>query len=131
VAATPAPPPRALRVLVVDDLTDAADSLAELATLAGHEARAAYCGCSAVALAESFGPDVVVLDVEMPGEDGYAVAARLRERLPRRPVLVAVTGHAHLDDRSRVEGLDHHFLKPADPAALLDLLGRYVGTPAR
>jgi CheY-like chemotaxis protein len=131
VAATPVPPPRALRVLVVDDLQDAADSLAELLALAGYEARAAYCGCAAVALAESFDPDVVVLDVEMPGEDGYEVAARLRERLPRRPMLVAVTVHPHLDDRSRVEGIDHHYLRPADPAALLDLLGRYAGTPAR
>jgi CheY-like chemotaxis protein len=130
VAATPAPPPRALRVLVVDDLKDAADSLAELLTLSGYAARATYCGCAAVAAADAFDPDVVVLDVEMPGEDGYAVAARLRERRPRRPVLVAVTGCPHLDDRSRAEGIDHHFLKPADPAALLALLGRCAATPA-
>src|SRR5262249_34073123 len=87
-----APVPRR-RILVVDDNQDAADSLALLLRLAGQDARAAYDGPSALAQAREFEPEVVFLDIGMPGMDGYEVARRLRrDRPPGGPVLVALTG---------------------------------------
>jgi two-component system CheB/CheR fusion protein len=77
----------------------------------------------------SFPPDVVLMDIGLPGEDGYAVARRVCAALRRRPVLVAVTGHQDLEGRSRVEGFDHHLLKPVDPEELVYLLMTYTTRP--
>jgi CheY-like chemotaxis protein len=119
----PAPPaPRPLRVLVVDDHRDSADSLGHLLTTLGHDARVAYGGADARAEAASFPPDVVLMDIEMPGEDGYAVARSLCAQLSYRPVRVAVTCFGNLEGRSRSEGFEHHLLKPLDPAELAPLL---------
>jgi CheY-like chemotaxis protein len=120
---TPAPPaPRPLRVLVVDDHRDSADSLGLFLTLLGHDARVVYGGAGARAVAASFPPDVVLMDIEMPGEDGYAVARALCGQLGYRPVRVAVTCFGNLEERSRSEGFEHHLLKPLDPAGLVPLL---------
>jgi CheY-like chemotaxis protein len=120
---TPArPAPRPLRVLVVDDHHDSADSLGLLLTTLGHDARVAYGGADARAAAMSFPPDAVLMDIEMPGEDGYAVARALCTQLGYRPVRVAVTCFGNLDERSRSEGFEHHLLKPIDPRTLVGLL---------
>jgi CheY-like chemotaxis protein len=111
-----------LAVLVVDDRRDCADSLAELLRAYGHEARAAYTSAEAMIAADSFPADVVVMDIGMPGMDGYELARKLCERLAYRPILVAVTGYGNLEERSRREGFDHHFLKPVAPAELVSAI---------
>jgi len=112
-------PPR--RVLVVDDNVDAAMSLAELLRHRGHDVRTAFEGVGAVAEAERFDPDAVVLDIGLPGIDGYETARRLR-RLPsgRHMMIIAVTGWGQEEDRrrSREAGFDHHLVKPAHPDAI-------------
>ena len=118
------PAPRC-RVLIVDDNRDATETLAMLVDLMGHEVRTAFDGESAVALARDFLPDVVLLDVGLPGIDGYEVARRLRRQSGREPaVLVALTGHGQPDDRRRAlaAGFDRHELKPLAAATLEPLL---------
>jgi len=119
--ASPAPSRRAeaaapLRVLVVDDNVDAAAVLGKLLRLRGHEVSLAYDGPGALAAAAAAPPDLVVLDIGLPGMDGYAVAARLRAAGHASPALVALTGYGREDDlqRSRDAGFDHHLVKPID-----------------
>lgn len=110
----PAASMRGLRVLVVDDNADAADSLAMLLKAAGHEPQVAYEGRSAIVCAETREFDVVFLDIGLPGMDGYEVARRLRQQRNERLRLVALTGYGQPDDRetSRRAGFDHHLVKP-------------------
>ena len=119
-----------LRVLVVDDNVDAANSIAKLLGLFGHKMKCAHDGPSALSVAEEFGPDVVILDIGLPGMDGYEVARRLRstERF-RRTALIALTGYGQQDDRLRSEqaGFDQHLTKPVDP----DLLHNVIVDPRR
>jgi CheY-like chemotaxis protein len=114
-----------LRVLIVDDLPDLIQSLATLLRLWGHDARSARNGPEALNVAADYHPDVVLLDVSLPGMDGYQVARRLRSNPDfRRTFLVSVTGHggeAHIQ-RSREAGCDCHLLKPVNPADLERLL---------
>ena len=117
---------RTLSVMIVDDDRDGADSLAEVFRLFGHQVKVAYTPTTAVIEAGSFTPDVVLMDIGIPGLDGYRLARRLCDLFDRRPVLVAVTGYGGLEDRSRREGFDHHVVKPADPSALLALLGAHA-----
>jgi len=116
---------RGLRVLVVDDNADAADSLALLLRLHGHDVRVAHDGLGALALAPAFRPELIFLDIGMPGMDGYEAARRLR-RLPglQRVRLAALTGWGQQEDRRRSKeaGFDVHLVKPVDPAALEGLL---------
>jgi PAS domain S-box-containing protein len=117
--------PHRRRVLVVDDNTDAADSLALLLRLAGQDVRAAYDGPSALALAGEFRPELVFLDIGMPGMDGYEVARRLRQQPGVDGLtLVALTGWGQEEDRdrSREAGFDLHLIKPVEPGALDRLL---------
>jgi CheY-like chemotaxis protein len=113
------------RVLVVDDNRDAATTLAILLAAAGYEVETCFDGPSALAAAEWFGPDACVLDIKMPGMDGYELARLLREKSPDRPpILATITGYgdtAHLD-RAADAGFDLHFTKPADPAQLAEQL---------
>ena len=116
-------PPR--RVLIVDDNTDAADSLAVLLSLEGHETRAIYSAREAIARAESFQPDVILLDIGLPEMDGYEVARCIRELPGGRAVkLVAVTGYGGSEDRmrTRAAGFDAHLLKPLELALLARVL---------
>jgi signal transduction histidine kinase len=120
-AAVPAPPGGPCAVLLVDDNVDAAESLAILLRLGGCEVRVAHDGPSALAAARTSPPEFVVLDIGLPGMDGYEVARRLRaEPATRDAVLVAVTGYGREEDvaRSREAGFDHHFVKPVEFAAL-------------
>jgi PAS domain S-box-containing protein len=113
------------RVLVVDDNRDAADSLALLLRLQGHEVRVAHDGPSALELAGSFRPALVFLDLGMPGMDGYEVARRLRKRPGlEKVVLAALTGWGQQEDRHRTAeaGFDRHLVKPPEPKELENLL---------
>lgn len=114
-----------LRLLVVDDNTDAADTTAALLRSGGHRVSVAYDAHQALALAERDAPQVLVLDIGLPEMDGYELARRLR-LLPQtaHAMLIALTGYGQADDRerSRRAGFDHHLVKPADPAVLNALL---------
>jgi two-component system CheB/CheR fusion protein len=113
------------RVLVVDDNADAREALRFLLDDEGFEVRTAADGPDALAQAETFCPDVVLLDIGLPGIDGYEVARRLRT-LPvtRNARIVAVSGYGQAQDRerSRAAGFDDHLLKPVSPSRLLDLV---------
>jgi signal transduction histidine kinase/integral membrane sensor domain MASE1/ActR/RegA family two-component response regulator len=122
------------RILVVDDNRDAADSLAMLLRLRGHEVQTAYDGAAALEIARAYRPEVMLLDLGMPRMSGYEVARQARKSdALRDTVLVAVTGWGQAEDRQRSEeaGFDDHITKPADPAVLEKLLAslpRHVGT---
>ena len=108
-----------------DDNRDAADSLAMLLRINGHEIRTAYDGAEALQTASDFHPDVVLLDIGLPKMDGHEVAAQIRREPWGRPVrLIAVTGWSDETDRakSRAAGFDHHLVKPLDTAHLAQLL---------
>jgi PAS domain S-box-containing protein len=121
----PVAPTAPRRILVVDDNVDAAESLAVLLRLAGHEVRVASDGPAALTAAQAGPPDVVVLDLGMPGMDGFEVARRLRV-LPgtKDALLVAMTGWAQEDDRRRCyeAGFDGHLPKPVEWGALRQFL---------
>lgn len=122
-----------LSVLVVDDNRDAAESLAMLLRTAGAEVHVAHDGPAALAEFERCEPDVVLLDIGMPGMDGYEVARRLREiSAGQRVAIVALTGWGQDDDRQRVRdaGFDHHLVKPVDLALLQALLTTLAGSRA-
>ena len=114
-----APP---MRILVADDNRDAADSLQRVLALFGHEVRVAYDGASALRISGEFQPRVAILDLGMPGTDGYAVARSLRRQ--GEVTLVALTGWGQEGDRRRTAeaGFDHHLIKPVDPQMLNVLL---------
>jgi two-component system CheB/CheR fusion protein len=113
------------RILVVDDSVDTAQSLALLLRLKGHQVEVAHDGPAALEVALSFEPEVVLLDIGLPGIDGYEVARRLREEARlARALLVALTGYGQEEDRRRARyaGFDHHFTKPVDPTVLYNLI---------
>ena len=134
-AATPAEPasaPAPKRVLVVDDNADAADTLALLIQAAGHDVAIAYDGPSALAEAARNRPDFVLLDIGLPGIDGYEVAERLRRDLGTRSVkIAALTGYGQQRDRARTEAADFdaHFVKPVELETVLDFLGESAPAP--
>ncbi len=113
------------RVLVVDDNRDAATSAAMLVEMMGNEVRTAFDGEDAVRLAAEFRPDVILLDIGLPGMNGYQAARLIREQYGNdHIVLVAVTGWGQARDRELATeaGFDHHMVKPVDPQALTDFL---------
>ena len=117
--------PPALRMLIVDDNRDAADSLGMLLRTIGNEIRTAYDGLEALQVAGEFRPEVVLLDIGLPKIDGHEVAQRIRrEPWGARVCLIAVTGWSDEADRarSRAAGFDHHLVKPLDTAHLAQLL---------
>ena len=112
-------PPR--RVLIVDDNEDAANSLAMILKLSGHETTPVYTAEDALERASTFKPDVVLLDIGLPGMDGYEVAQKMRELPGLRGIrLVALTGYGRSDDRLRAReaGFDDHLTKPVEFAVL-------------
>jgi CheY-like chemotaxis protein len=115
----------ALRVLVVDDNRDAAESMGLVLARAGAEVEVVHDGLSALDRVEKFHPAIVLLDIGMPDMDGYEVARRIRARAALRDVrLVALTGWGQAEDkrRSRDAGFDHHLIKPAGIDELRALL---------
>lgn len=121
--------PRSPRLLVVDDNRDAADSLALLLGLWGYRPQVAYDGPSALDLIRAECPDGVLLDLGLPGIDGFQLAAAVRERSDRTgTAVIAVTGYgtrAHRE-RARAAGFDHFLIKPVDPLGLQELLGELL-----
>jgi signal transduction histidine kinase len=118
------------RVLVVDDNVDAAKSLAMLLQLMGHATETAYSGPTGLAAAREFHPDVIILDIGLPGMDGYEVARRLRcEPGLSTTLLVALTGWGTEEDKRRAihAGFDYHLTKPADAETITEILAK----PAR
>lgn len=109
------------RILIVDDNTDSVETMATLIRLSGHEIAVAHDGETALEKATSFQPEIVLLDVGLPGMDGYEVAERLRA-IPenKKLVIVALTGYGKEEVRQRAmdAGFDYHFVKPVDFTAL-------------
>ena len=119
---------RTLRVLVADDNRDAADSLAAILNMSGNEVLVAHSGEEALRLARIERPQAIILDIGMPGMNGYEVARRIRvEAWGERTLLIAVTGWGQAEDkqRSRDAGFDHHLTKPIDVAEVEKILGDF------
>jgi CheY-like chemotaxis protein len=117
---------RGLRVLVIDDCADTVETMAMVLCLYGHEVRTAADGPTALRLAQEQMPDVVLLDIGLPGMDGWEVASRLKAlKGPggKAPVLIMVSGYGQEVDlrRSEDRGIDHHLIKPADMEELQQL----------
>ncbi|MEM5438086.1 response regulator [Paraburkholderia diazotrophica] len=115
------------RVMVVDDSVDGAESMSILLEMLGHEVRVLYDGAAAIAAAPEFRPEVVLLDIGLPGIDGYHVARALRaEPASANALLIALTGYGQDSDRQRTHdaGFDHHLVKPAS----LDDIERVIAT---
>ncbi|MGH8138927.1 MAG: ATP-binding protein [Steroidobacteraceae bacterium] len=118
-------PGRAMRVLVVDDNVDAADSIALLLSIDGFEARSVHSASAALDTVGSFKPEVVLLDIGLPIMDGYEVARRLRARVPPGQMrIVALSGYGQPADRERAAqaGFDEYLVKPVEPTALSGFL---------
>jgi PAS domain S-box-containing protein len=118
------------RVLVVDDNQDAARTMAMLVEALGGRAATANDALTALAMIREFQPDVVFLDIGMPGIDGYEACRRIRQQAAvRRPIVVALTGWGHPQDKRRAldAGFDAHLTKPVDPSAVEDLLAVSAG----
>src|SRR5690606_4505232 len=114
-----------LRVLIVDDNVDAAETLSAVLTLSGHVTRLVHTGAKALPEALDFNPDVILLDIGLPELDGYAVARLIRNEPALRSVaVVALTGWGSEEDRrqARNAGFDEHLVKPVDTAQLAAVL---------
>jgi PAS domain S-box-containing protein len=118
-------PRSTLRILIVDDNRDGADSLAMMLKMMGNETRTAYDGQEGVEVCEAFRPDVVLLDIGLPKLNGYEACRRIRA-LPngKKIILIAVTGWGQDDDRRRSHnaGFDHHLVKPVESQSLMQML---------
>ncbi|MDI1432455.1 hybrid sensor histidine kinase/response regulator [Polyangium sorediatum] len=122
------------RILVVDDHADVAESLSMLLRIAGHEVHTALDGCAALEAARTFRPEVVLLDIGLPGMNGYEVASVLRrDPAQAETILIALTGYGHEEDRRRAReaGFTAHLVKPVDLATLERVLGSIDTSPAR
>ncbi len=117
---------KCLQVLVVDDNVDTAEGMARLLTLSGHSVGIATSGPDAIEAARRVCPYAVLLDIGLPGMDGYEVAKVLRQLLGPDDLIIAVSGYGDQESRRRTKeaGFDHHFVKPVDYDTLLSLLGR-------
>jgi CheY-like chemotaxis protein len=113
-----------VRVLVVNDYADNVESMAMLLRLYGHEVETALGGPAALRAAWTNPPSVVLLDISMPGMNGYEVARQLRRMFQDRVVIIALTAHGFEEDKRRCleAGFDRHFVKPADPMKVEKLI---------
>jgi CheY-like chemotaxis protein len=119
------------RVLVVDDNRDTVVTTMEVLRTMGHAVLGCYDGAEAIERVVEFDPDVVIMDLAMPQMSGWNAASAIRERFPKRPVLIAVTGEFRGGaDRilSHMVGFDHYILKPADPGVLGRLIEKAPAT---
>ena len=122
------------RVFVVDDNRDAADTLGMYLSLEGYDVRVAYDGDEAIEEAHQFQPEVALLDIGLPGKDGYEIARAMRSERDDDVMLIAVTGYTSEDDvaKARAAGFDHHFSKPPNlPALLQKIEKRFAGRAPR
>jgi PAS domain S-box-containing protein len=127
--AQPSPSSRALRVLIADDSRDSAESLGMLLELSGHEVHLTHDGLEALAVAAAKRPDVALLDIGMPGMNGYEVAAGIRrEPWGSRMTLIAITGWGQEEEKrmARAAGFDHHLTKPMDSVVLESILATAI-----
>jgi two-component system OmpR family response regulator len=109
------------RILLVDDSVDAAEAMSMLLETLGHEVRTMHDGPSALAMVDDFAPDVVILDIGLPGMNGYELAREMRARPNTKTALmIALTGYGGESDRqkAREAGFDHHLVKPVSFAAI-------------
>jgi two-component system CheB/CheR fusion protein len=119
-----------IRVLIVDDLKAAADSMRILLEMKNYSVEIAYDGVAALEVAQSFRPDVILLDIGLPNMDGYEVARRLRATSQAGvPLLIALTGYGQPADRQKAmdAGFDHHLIKPADVHVVCNLIAEHYG----
>jgi CheY-like chemotaxis protein len=115
------------KILIADDNVDAAESLAMLLQLEGHDVTVVHDGHEAIAAFDSVRPDVALLDIGMPGRDGYEIARHIRRSPQGRSVmLIAVTGWGQDSDKTQAlqSGFNHHFTKPVEPEVLTALLAQ-------
>ncbi len=126
---TPVPPPaRGSRVLIVDDNADAAESIALYLKLEGHEVKTVSDGQQALSSGPVFAPQVIVLDIGLPGLSGYDVAMRMRQMpATEHALMIALTGYGAKEDRVRAmeAGFDHHCVKPTDPHKIVELIAQW------
>jgi CheY-like chemotaxis protein len=118
-----------LRILAVDDEPDSLDVVAEVLTRAGADVRRARSASAALSLVDGWQPDVLLSDIEMPGEDGYAFIARFRQRVGGDGIpAIAVTAYGRVEDRQRAlaAGFVEHVTKPVDPAQLVTAVASLV-----
>ncbi len=122
----PNPAPQS-SVLVIEDNDDARAALVALLELEGYVVDGAADGTKGIEMVRAKSPDAVLVDIGLPGLDGYEVAKRL-QTLDRRPFLVALTGYGQPEDRARAQqaGFDAHLVKPVDPTELSALLSREI-----
>ncbi len=124
----PTTPTSSLRILIVDDNPDGADSLAMLLRIMGNDIRTAYDGQEGLEVAGAFRPDVALFDIGLPKLDGYQACRRIREQpWGKNVVLIAMTGWGQEEDRRRSHeaGFDRHMVKPVDPQELMELLAGF------
>jgi len=116
-----------MKILIVEDEVDTADGLAALLRVSGHDVQVTFDGPSALSAAQSRPPEVVLLDLGLPGMDGWEVVGRLRQmRFARRPQVIAVTGYDGAEHRKRSYrmGIDFHLAKPVDPGMICAVVER-------
>jgi CheY-like chemotaxis protein len=120
-----------VRILVVDDNEDNVTTTAMLLRAHRHEVRSCYDGIAVMQIVTEFQPDVVLLDLNLPGKNGWDVAREIRaQSTAKRPVLIAISGtYMQASDRalSQMRGFDHHLAKPVDPEALVAFLAKLAG----
>ena len=119
------------KIFIVDDNRDAADTLGMFFENQGYEVRVAYDGDDAIREADDFRPEVALLDIGLPGKDGYEIAQHMREEQNGDVMLIAVTGYASAEDVARAKhaGFDYHFGKPANLGALMSKIEGRFGAP--
>lgn len=118
------PAPAGRSILIIEDNADAREALRVLLELEGHTVEAVEEGQQALEVARAKDPDIALVDIGLPGIDGYEIARRVRARDARRPVLIALTGYGQPEDRRRATeaGFDEMLVKPVDPSTLTELL---------
>jgi DNA-binding response OmpR family regulator len=119
------------KIFIVDDNRDAADTMGLFFQSHGYDVRVAYDGDDAIREADDFRPEIALLDIGLPGKDGYEIARHMRSEQADDVLLIAVTGYASPDDvaRAKAAGFDCHFGKPANLTALLSRIEGRVGGP--
>lgn len=121
-----------MKIFIVDDNHDAADTLGMFFENHGFDVRVAYDGDDAIREVDEFQPEVALLDIGLPGKDGYEIAQHIRAGHDADMMLIAVTGYAAAEDVARAKdaGFDCHFGKPANPTLLLSKIESRLGGPA-